>query len=200
MSLCGSICIRSWQMQSWSIWPIISLQDSLTVITSPSPQSSSPIIPTRLFQWLAQQYCLSLQVFSFGQEQQGPLKALFCPCAHISVHILQGTQAHQSLLCCRQTWCWCVQGMPWEGMPAASSTGALDNLCWEVFVLLLEARMRQNQSKIKFDIIQRGREMEHMEKEHVLTHLGVQPKTVIANRLNAMTPEEECLFCILDDS
>lgn len=42
--------------------------------------------------------------------------------------------------------------------------------------------------------------MEHMEKEHVLKHLGVQPKTVIANRLNAMTPEEECLFCILDDS
>lgn len=41
--------------------------------------------------------------------------------------------------------------------------------------------------------------MEHMEKEGVLTHFGVQPKTVTANRLNTVTPRKECLVCILND-
>lgn len=42
--------------------------------------------------------------------------------------------------------------------------------------------------------------MDHMEKERVLTHFKVQLKTDIANRLNTMAPEKECLFCILNDS
>lgn len=41
--------------------------------------------------------------------------------------------------------------------------------------------------------------MEHMEKEGVLPHFRVQPKTAIANRLNIMTPGKEYLFCILSD-
>lgn len=63
--------------------------------------------------------------------------------------------------------------MPCEGMSAASNSGGLNNLCWEVLVLL-EARMRQNQRKVNLYIIQRGREMEHMEKEDVLTRSAAQ--------------------------
>lgn len=40
--------------------------------------------------------------------------------------------------------------------------------------MLLEARMRQNQRKVNLYIIQRGREMEHMEKEDVLTRSAAQ--------------------------
>ncbi|RMC13911.1 hypothetical protein DUI87_08994 [Hirundo rustica rustica] len=90
-------------------------------------------------------------------------------CAHISVHILPthirawSAAGRQGMPC---------EGMLCEGRPAASNSGGLDNICWEVFVLL-EAKIK---GKLNFDIIQRGREMEHMEKEGVLTRFGVQQR------------------------
>ena len=42
--------------------------------------------------------------------------------------------------------------------------------------------------------------MEHMAKEDVVMHFGLQPRVVIENRLNNMAPGKECLFHILSDS
>lgn len=133
----GPCCMRSWQMQSFSIWPIILLQDSFMIITSSGPQS---IIPMRLSQWLSQQWCLSLQVFSFGQEQpwqQGPPKALFCPCAHISVHTLSGHTGMPEpgllqidlVLACSRNALWryvCSQQLWWLKQPVLGGLGAAE--------------------------------------------------------------------------
>lgn len=42
--------------------------------------------------------------------------------------------------------------------------------------------------------------MEHIEKENVVMHFGLQPRAATENKLNTMAPGKECLFHILSDS
>ena len=192
-------CIRSWQMQSWFICPIIFYGPH---VIHPTGEHSHHLDET-IFQQLAYQRCLSwlFNCFLLGRhscDSEDPWK-LFCLYAHISVHIFPSHTGppETSLLrtglavaCSRTLWRHACSQQPWwlrqlvlQGLGASWRPG------WG-----------KVKGKLNFGIIQRSRELEHMEKEGVITHFRLQPRVVAENRLNTMAPGKECFFHILSHS
>lgn len=144
---------------------------------------------------------ITLQLFSLGQEQlwqRRPLKVHFPLCAHISVHISpshtgtpEPSLLHTGLVlaCWRKLWRYaCSQQLWWLRQLVLWGLGA----CWR-------PGWGKIKGKLNFDIIQRSRGMEHMEKEGVIMPFGLQHRVVrkqakyYGTRKRVLTSHFKCL-------